>query len=195
MIETVIRTMKDKELKDIYRHIEKDFSEGEYAPYPVLQQQLKSGVQKGFILNIGEIDAAYSICAENKSNGYVLISLFAVFEEFRGQGVGSAFLNGLCKIYSEKMGIIVEVEKPENSQNEEQRLTRVKRIEFYRKAGFSLIPEIDYSIWDVPMHLMMRSDSPAVQITGDEMGRVMYEIYLDLMGQKYIHKMKFNTTN
>lgn len=194
MIETTIRTMKDHELKNIYKHIERDFLEGEYAPYGILHQQLKSGIQTGFIFNIGKEEAAYSICAEN-TNGYVLISLFAVFEKFRGQGVGSSFLNGLCKIYSEKKGLIVEVEKPENSQIEEQRFIREKRIEFYRKAGFSLIHNIDYSIWNVPMHLMMRPDSSAGLITGHEMGKIMYEIYLNLMGQSYIHKMVFKTTN
>jgi GNAT superfamily N-acetyltransferase len=147
--------MKAQEFKEIFNHIERDFVPGEYAPYDVLHQQLQNGVQEGLILCEGEQDVAYSICAGGHANGYVLISLLAVFEEFRGCGIGPAFLKELHRIYSNKQGIIVEVEKPENSQNQEVSASSAKRIGFYEKAGFYLIPNISYSIWDVPMHLMV----------------------------------------
>jgi len=183
--------MKAEEFKAIFSHIKKDFMQGEYAPYDVLYQQLHKGVQKGLIFCEGEHDAAYSICAGGHANGYVLISLLAVFEEYRGRGLGTAFLNELCKVYSDKHGIIVEVEKPENSLTEVERIIRVKRIAFYRKAGFCLIPNINYSIWGVSMHLMALSHSDSIQSTNERIGSIMYDIYLDLMGKRYIHEMQF----
>jgi len=195
MIEDAIRRMKDQEFKEIFKQIERDFAPGEYAPYEVICQQLQRGVQEGLILSQGEHDVAYSICTGGNKNGYVLISLLAVYEQFRGHGIGSAFLKELSRIYSGKHGIIVEVEKPENSLNQEERFTRIKRIEFYERAGFYLISNIDYAIWDVPMHLMVRLYPSSMQPANERVGQIMYEIYLELMGEQYIHKMKFRTIN
>lgn len=190
-----IRRMKVQELKEIFNHIERDFAPGEYAPYDVLYQQLQEGVHEGLLLCEGGQDVAYSICAGGHANGYVLISLIAVFDEFRGHGIGTAFLKELNRIYSNKKGIIVEVEKPENSQDQEESASRAKRIEFYEKAGFFLIPNINYSIWDVPMHLMVLSHSDEIQTVKERIGPIMYEIYLELMGKRYIHKLKFSKVN
>lgn len=195
MIENTIRRMKIQEFKEIFNRIERDFVPGEYAPYNVLYQQLQKGVQEAWILCEGERNVAYSICAGGHAKGYILISLLAVYDEFRGHGIGSAFLKELSRIYSDKQGIIVEVEKPENSLTQEEKFIRTKRINFYEKAGFNLIPNINYSIWDVPMHLMVRLHPSSVQITNERIGQIMYAIYLELMGKDYIHKMKFITIN
>lgn len=194
-MENDIRRMKAQEFKDIFNRIERDFARGEYASFDVLYQQLQDGIQEGLVFCKGEHDVAYSICTAGDATGYVLISLFAVYEGFRGGGIGSAFLKELCKIYSDRKGIIVEVEKPENSQIQKERVKRAKRIEFYKKAGFYLIPNINYSIWDVPMHLMVFSHSTSMQTINEIIGQIMYEIYMELMGKRLIHKMKFEIVN
>ncbi|KNY28924.1 GNAT family N-acetyltransferase [Pseudobacteroides cellulosolvens] len=187
-----IRKINDKELIDVYKHIKKDFAPDEYAPYEVLYHQVQNGEQEGMILCKDEQDVAYAICAGSSPNGFVLISLLAVYEQFRCQGIGSVFLNKLGSKYSNKSGIIVEVEKPEESSSKEERDCRKKRIEFYKKAGFCLIPNIDYSIWDVPMHLMAMPLSVPIESINETIGNIMYEIYLQLMGKRYIHKLKFS---
>lgn len=191
MAEYSIRRMKVAELKGFFKHIEQDFTEGEYAPYGVLYQQLQSGIQEGLVFCEGERDLAYSICAAGHDNGYVLISLLAVFPEYRGLGIGSAFVKTLGEMYQEKQGILVEVERPELSQTLEERDFRLRRIAFYEKAGFCLIPGIDYSIWDVPMHLMALPYRASRDMINEKIEQVMYEIYLQLMGERFIHKMQF----
>lgn len=195
MLENSVRRMKIEELEDVFNHIKKDFVPGEYAPYGVLLHQLQRGIQEGLIFTKGEHDTAYSICTGGHANGYVLISLFAVYEEYRNQGIGSAFIKELSRVYSDKKGIIVEVEKPEESSNKEERIIREKRIKFYEKAGFYLIPDIDYSIWGVPMHLMVKLHSAEIKEINEGIGRIMYETYLELMGKQYIDKMKFKYIN
>lgn len=187
-----IHRIKDEELVEIYKHIKKDFAPDEYAPYEVLYQQIQKGAQEGMTLYKDEQDVAYAICAGSNPNGFVLISLLAVYEQLRGQGIGSIFLNELRSKYSDKSGIIVEVEKPEESSNEEEKDFRKKRIEFYEKAGFYLIPNINYSIWDVPMHLMAMPLSNPIESISESIGSIIYEIYLQLMGKRYIHKLKFS---
>ncbi len=187
-----IRRIKDNELIEIYKHIKKDFAPDEYPPYEVLYQQIQKGAQEGMTLYKDEQDVAYAICAGSNPNGFVLISLLAVYEQLRGQGIGSTFLSELRNRYSHKSGIIVEVEKPEESSSKEERDYRKKRIEFYEKAGFYLIPNINYSIWDVPMHLMAMPLSVSIESISDIIGIIIYEIYLQLMGKRYIHKLEFN---
>jgi hypothetical protein len=85
----------------------------------------------------------------------------------------------------------VEVETPRSARTPEERDKRIKRIEFYQKAGFILIEGIEYSIWDIPMHLMGRPLSASIETINKKIGQVLYDIYLGLMGKRYIHKMKF----
>ncbi|KUO75005.1 MAG: hypothetical protein APF81_12155 [Desulfosporosinus sp. BRH_c37] len=191
-MDKTIRNMIPADLKDIYKSIELDFAVGEYAPYDVLAKQIEKGVQKGYIFHNGEKDFAYSICADGCANGYILISLLSVYKEFRGDGLGSTFLEELIRNYSMNQGIIVEVEKPEASRSDEERALCEKRIKFYQIAGFHLIPDLDYSIWDVPMHLMGLPLKASMDTLNEMIGQIIYEIYLELMGKRYIHKLKFS---
>ncbi len=185
-----IRKMHLNELKDIYKHMTRDFAEGEYPPYDKLYTQLENNIQIGWILVKDGRDAAYSICAEG-ADGYVLISFFAVFKGSRGRGVGTLFLEKLKEIYCDSKGIIVEIEKAEEALHEEEVRVRERRLEFYKRAGFSLIPGIQYSIWDVPMHLMVCPFKTDLDTINKDIGKILYEIYLLLLGKSHIHKMEF----
>ncbi|MDQ7094049.1 GNAT family N-acetyltransferase [Desulfosporosinus sp. PR] len=189
---TTIRKMMLTEFKGIYQRIELDFAEGEYAPYDVLAAQLAKGVQKGYLLQWDKKDVGYALCADGCANGHVLISLLAVYEEFRNRGLGSIFLEDLITDFSRNQGIIVEVEKPENSKSAAERELRAGRIRFYQNAGFYLVPDIDYIIWDVPMHLMIRPLKASLTTMNKQIGQIIRAIYLDLMGKRYLHKLEFN---
>jgi GNAT superfamily N-acetyltransferase len=190
LMETSIRNLKSSEFKKVYYKIKQDFTTGEYAPYEILSQQLQKGILKGFLLLEENLDVAYAICADGGTQSYVLLSLLAVYEEKRGSGFGSAFLKKLSTLYSDKDGIIVEVEKPENATTTEEKTIRERRIVFYQKAGFLLLPNIEYTIWDVPMYLMVLPLNASSEKINDEIGEIIYKIYLSLMGKRYIHKMK-----
>ncbi|WP_407313962.1 GNAT family N-acetyltransferase [Desulfosporosinus sp. SB140] len=190
-----IRKMVLSEFKNIFKSVEDDFTEGEYAPYDVLKKQLEKGVQKGYIFEHDQQDVAYAICADRCINGYILISLLAVHKEFRGEGLGSIFLEDLITSYSSCPGIIVEVEKPEHSRSSEERALCESRIRFYQNAGFYLISDINYKIWDIPMHLMVRPLKASLPTINRLIGQIMFEIYLELMGKHYIHKLEITTVS
>lgn len=183
-----IKTLQLNEFPAIFKRIKRDFAPGEYAPYFILRMQLKKGVQKGMLFIADNKPAAYAICAEGQNHDFVLLSLFAVFEEYRGYGYGSLFLKEIQKHYESKQGILAEVEKPENAPTPQEKAIQQKRIEFYKKALFRLVPDIDYSIWDVPMHLMVYSKKP---VSSREVGEIIYDVYFKLMGKQFIHKMNF----
>ncbi len=188
-----IRHMELNELKTFYERIVRDFAQGEYSPYEIIYQHLKNGLQKALIFCEGERDLAYSVCTDDHDNHYVLISLLAVFKQDRGQGIGSAFIKQLSLMYKNKKALIVEVERPDEAKTQEEGNSRRRRIEFYEKAGFYLIKGVDYSIWDIPMHLMALPLVAPQEIINQEIRRSMRELYLDLMGEELIHKLQISS--
>lgn len=187
MPDYTVRPMELEQLQRIYQHIVQDFPAGEYPPCDILYRHLQSGTQDAQVFCAGEQVLAYSICAAGSD--YVLISLLAVLPEFRGQGVGSAFLPALIKSYSGKQGIIIEVERPELAAGPEETRFRQWRLGFYKKAGFYLLEGIDYSIWDMPMHLMALPLLSSRQTIDENIDQIMRQIYLRLMGKRFMHKL------
>lgn len=175
------------EFKRIYKRIKKDFAEGEYPPYFILRGQILNGIQQCYLYIEDGVEKAYAVCAANHLNGYVLISLLSVYPQYRGGGVGTAFLEKIKQSYDKKKGLLVEVEKPDCAKNEAEKTVRQKRIRFYQKAGFQVVPNLDYAIWGVPMHLMVYGQDA---FKTDEMMQRIYEIYLMLMGKRFIHKLE-----
>jgi len=188
-----IRHMELKELKAFYERIVRDFSQGEYSPYAIIYRHLQEGLQKALIFCEGEQDLAYAVCTDNHDNSYVLISLLAVFKQYRGEGIGSEFMKRLHLMYKDKKALIVEVERPDEATTQEDGDSRRRRIGFYEKAGFYLIEGVDYSIWDIPMHLMALPLVASKETINQEIQRSMRELYLDLMGEELIHKLQISS--
>jgi len=94
-------------------------------------------------------------------------------------------------MYIDKQALVVEVERPDQAKTQEEFNSRRRRIEFYEKAGFYLIEGVDYSIWDIPMHLMALPLVASKETINQEIRTSMRELYLDLMGEELIHKMQF----
>jgi len=195
MSEYFIRHMEVDELNGFYKRIKGDFPPGEHAPYTVFYRQILGDIQEGLVFGEGARDLAYCVCAANHANGYVLISLLAVFQEFRGQGIGSAFMKALSVMYVRKQAILVEVERPELAKTAKEFDLRRRRVDFYEKAGFYLIKGIDYSIWDVPMHLMALPLNSSIENINKEIEKIMYQIYFKIAGKSLIHKMRFQAIN
>ena len=182
-----VRAMKPSDLEVYYQYIKRDFPVGEYAPYDILLQQLRDGRQRGVILHEGGQDLAYAFCSGN--NEFVLIGLLAVLPPRRGQGLGSKLLAALQRYYADWAGLIVEVERPELASNEKEQRTRQARLHFYRQAVFYLIPDIEYTIWGVPMHLMACPLQMDIDNIFARIETTMYEIYLKQSGSPYIHNL------
>ena len=191
MPEYFIRHMEVDELDGFYKRIDGDFPPAEHASRQVFYQQILSGLQQGLVFGDKAGDLAYSVCASNHANGYVLISFFAVFPEFRGQGIGTAFLRALSARYAHKQALIVEVERLELAKTAKDLELRRRRINFYKKAGFLLIKGIDYSVWDVRMNLMALPLNSSFQIIEKQIEIIMYQIYLKTAGESAIHKVRF----
>lgn len=188
-MELKVNVMKLHELEGIYKYIKQDFIKGEYAPYWILRKQIKSGKQTGYILSDGKNKLGYCICSQ-EVEGYILISLLAIHEEYRGREFGTEFLRKLIKGYGGNNGIVVEVEKPEGAISNEEKLVREKRIRFYQKVQFTVVSDIYYSIWNIQMDLMILPLEAKREDMEKNIHSIIYDIYLAIMGKLLIHKLK-----
>lgn len=186
-----IRPFHPEEFDDIFARIRHDFAPGEYPPPAVLRGQLKSGKAEGLLLEeddgAGRRPVAYATTARQPGGAYCLVSLLAVFDGARGKGHGSAFLRALRGYYAGSAGLIVEVERPDNAE-EAERAIRLRRIRFYERAGFFLVPGVEYRIWGVPMHLMGLPLGVSAEKMDAELDTVMREIYAVLLGKHFMHQ-------
>ena len=91
---------------------------------------------------------------------FIYIEHFAVLPNKRNKGIGAGFLRKLQEKY--QTNIVVEVEKPDND-------TAKRRIEFYNRCGFQLLPEqyiqppYSEELESVEMRIMLYSNPLKIQ--------------------------------
>lgn len=148
-----LREMRPEELDGLYKaHMEPVFPSAERPSLTAMHRHVKRNLQTIWIMTDGTKDAAYAVCAEHA--GTVLITLLAVFESFRGGGRGGALMELLREKYKGKRSILLEVEDPKDAQDESELHIRQRRIAFYRRNGYQLLPEIRHVSFGVPLLIM-----------------------------------------
>lgn len=132
-----LKQLSNEDIENIYsKYMIIDFPAEELKPIDVIQKLIKRKIYICYGLYNNEKLLAYAFLATSKS--YVLIDYYSVCEEYRNKGIGSKFLNILkenCKNYN---GIIVEVENVECAFDETEKITRKRRIDFYKKNGMRI---------------------------------------------------------
>lgn len=192
MISPHVRDMDVYELRHFYAMIQRDFARGEYQPFSVLSDQLARGVQQGLVLQDGERQLAYAIVSGCLANNSLLVSLLAVMPGQRGNGVGSFFLKAIAQKYAGRDAIILEVERPKDAKTPQEAQRRKKRIAFYQKAGFHVVPGIGfYSIWGVPMHLMALPLQADARQIDNNIDKTISELYAPLL-EEHMEQLKIH---
>lgn len=132
-----IKELNQEEIIKVYNeHMILDFPSEELKPVEVMLNLLKKKIYICYGLYDNEDLLAYAFIVTLKE--YMLIDYYAVCEKHRNKGIGSkllAILKEQCKDYN---GIFVEVEKVEEAFEDAEKLTRKRRIEFYKRNGFKM---------------------------------------------------------
>ena len=176
----------------IYQRVTRDFPDNEHPPYGAMRSRTKRGVSEGFLFQAD--DCAYVFTVTEPEQNVVLLYLLAVYEEYRGSGIGGRFMKALGEQFAQTAGILIEVEKPELAQSDAERRTRTRRIAFYERAGYAIVPGFEYySIWDVPYHIMALPRRRAMEDLAAGAPAALRGAYLKLIGQNNIHKLVIRT--
>ena len=189
MLPLRLRAVPYDAIADLYARIERDFpTPAERPPLTTFRRYVKSGAAEAFDVLLGAQSAAYAACTWGEES--VLCSFLAVEPAMRAHGIGSQVLRRLCAYYESAKALIVEVEQPELAEDETDRLQRERRIAFYERAGFKLVPGIDYTIWGIPMHLMVRPLCAGFTDIAGDLPVEMHAVYAKLFPPKLMHKMQ-----
>lgn len=132
------------------------------------------------ILSLEENNRFLGLAIMAKAGDRVLLDYFAIADEVRGHGAGSAALQALRERY-QGMRIIIEIESTKCVDEEELTL-RTRRKKFYLRNGFTMLPYY-IDLWGTEME-MLSNGQPCP-----------YEEYLDIyttaFGTKVSDKIHF----
>ena len=121
---------------------------------------------------------------------YILVSFLAVYKETRGQGIGTKILKEIEEKYSNKKGIILEVENPEFAENEKEKNIQEKRIKFYQKSNFKIVPNLNVKLFMVNFKIMIYQKEKQ-EINIQEVIDKMKEYYSKIINKKRFNYIKF----
>ena len=179
----MLKPIDIQSLPSLYKQfISKDFPPIERAPLFAIKRNFKKGNQEGYLFIYQNTEVGYTI--NTITDECIMIALFAIFPEYRFQGLGQAFVREILEKYQDKKAIILEIERPELAEDEADRAIREKRLAFYEKNGFRVYRDIEYVIFGVPMYLMVYSE---VQLDKAEVMEMVYRLYREILNK---HMMK-----
>ena len=177
----MLKKMLPEDMERLFPRIQKDFPPDEYPPKHIMRQRLEEDFFRGFFfLDDNGEEKGYALLTR-PHEGFVLVFLYAVFEEYRAQGIGTRFMQELIDSCSDQKAIFLEVERPRDTEDPAEKQLRLRRIRFYHRLGYKEDRFIDYSIYRVPMYLMAR---PITQqnITSAQLKAAVEGVYDDMAG-------------
>ncbi|RPK06090.1 GNAT family N-acetyltransferase [Priestia endophytica] len=138
-----------------------------YIDFPFLKDALPSKIVKSAIKK----DVLHPVYLTNGSEiyGYALyqdvpelkcihVLFLAIVPSYRSSGLGSVLLDRLKAL--SKNGLILEVEDPETAESDEEWSIRTRRIRFYERNGFHLIPNVKFSHFGYAIQVMTDFNHP-----------------------------------
>lgn len=165
-----------KKFKEIYRkHIVKDFPRGERSSLNNFKKRIINKNEELYVFSENGEEKAYTIIA-NLDNNFILISFLAVFEKYRGEGIGTKLLAEIKEKFKAKKGIILEVESPKDATSEKDKIIREKRIKFYEKSNYQMLKNTKIFFGNNSFNIMLLNNKD--NIDEKEIAKALNEFYL-----------------
>lgn len=170
------RKLTISQADEIYRKMmKKDFPRSELKPLSMIHK----GLARKEYLCFGFFDDEDTVCGyayfvfriQDGQRVYML-DYFAVAENMRGTGLGSQFIKMACEEVNDADYIICEAEAPEKASDEDDRLTRTRRVDFYLRNGFR-----DTGVTAFVFGVVFKILEFGAEHTEDEMKKAYSELY------------------
>lgn len=153
-----IKPLQLEEARAVYiGNAHRDFPSDELKPFSMIEKLWNNKCYFGYGFYEEHILRAYAFLMADDSNNMLLLDYFAVCEGTRGKGYGTAALALLKESCAKWDAILFEVEDDTCAGSEEERLTRMQRIDFYEKCGVimtdtrSHVFGVDYKLMVMPL--------------------------------------------
>ncbi len=160
----IIKELEKEELLTIYKeNIDNHFPKDEIKPLKKIERMWEMGIYYGLAMydvstNNEEVSLiGYAFFIKDLEGNIILLDYFAIMEEYRSKGMGSAFLQEMKKIVNSYRAILLETEDVDKAKTIEERELRKKRDCFYERNGViktdvrSEVYGVHYAIWNYPV--------------------------------------------
>ena len=166
----------------------RDFPSNELKPFSMIERLHNNGCYEcyGFYRQEDDKLCAYAFMMADTDTNMLLLDYFAVCEELRGKGYGTAALRKLKQDFTTWNGIIFEVEDDDMAESEEEAFIRRGRIAFYKKSGVVMTTERSHAFGvDYKLMVMNLADSAA----GEQIGNKITSVYKKMLPEKVFLEM------
>ncbi len=177
---TTIRKLDFIEVCVLHKNcIQRDFPKNEVRPLSMVKRLIKKGVYTAYGAYNENTLIAYATIFSLPDSPVVLLDYFAVQPQYRANGIGSSFFKELKSVvkteFKNAKVVAIECENPEFSTTKQEKLTREKRISFYKQNGAILTDSKLYA-FGVNYNLL------ALQLENSNhnlpLGKCVYDLYL-----------------
>jgi len=173
-----IREIREDEYKDLYSHMKRDFPYNELPPFFVVKRNFDKNIYDGFYMTEDTSDIGYAVITAPENLKYALVNYFAILPEYRSKGFGSEFLKIILGCYSDRI-LVVEADAPSSAKSASLRNEAERRVRFYERAGFHVIPTEKAKIFGVDMLIMASSQDKNLNAR-----KIMHALYLPAFDSK-----------
>jgi GNAT superfamily N-acetyltransferase len=160
-----------------------DFPPDELKPLAHLLRMVEEGLCTYYALYEGkEVLSYFGLCVKD---GFALVDYLAVTPKKRGQGIGSETLKFLKEAAGDNC-ILIECEDVGSANEEAERITRTRRINFYLRSGFALTTAkanlfgVDYVLLTFPEKSEAETKFGYETVYRAMLGDEMYNKYMKL---------------
>lgn len=171
--------MLDKnEVQELYENdMQAHFPPAELKRLDRIKNLIDAGHYEVDGLFANEALRAYA-CSIGFINEMRLLDYFAVRRRFRGQNVGSQFLQSLTK-RDDFPGFIIEVERVSSGKTPEERRTRKRRIAFYLKNG-AYLTHVQSTLFGTDFDILVLPRAKSGKATADTVKATYEKIYAEM---------------
>ncbi len=113
--------------------------------------------------------------------GHALLDYYAMEPDFRAKGYGSAFFGAVC---GRMPGLFLEVEDPKAALDEEDKVTRLRRIAFYARNGCAMAGL--YSEVGGARYRIMTG--PETSLSGEAARTALASLYGGMLGRAWVKR-------
>lgn len=171
--------VKQQDYMQLKEFMKVDFPGLNMIPFVFQKRALQSGILRASYLCSGDSIFGYAVYHIMDELPATQIMYLAVLPEYRSSGLGGRFLQLLRQV---KPGytLLLEVDKPTGN---EQAGDKLRRIAFYRRNGFELVPGLVVSVVGHPMLVMTNGQLQA------NWKRLYKDIYCSIYGSRLFSPM------
>ena len=166
-----LRDVGKGEYRALYAYMKRDFPGNERPPYFAVKGNLRRQVYTAMFLEQSGETVGYAVVTAPAAASFALVSYLAIAPKFRSRGLGSELLTLLIRRFAGRI-LALEVESPAAAESADIRALRERRIAFYRRAGFRIVPTVRAVIFGVAMEIMVNTEENVGSVR--EMMRGLY---------------------